>query len=338
MTPAANDMLSIIVPLFNEELNIDRLVQRLLNLKNKLAATVRIEVILVDDGSRDQTFAKACTAVSQHKFIRAIQLSKNSGSHAAIAAGLSECSGDCAVFLAGDLQDPPELILQMLEKWRTGSKVVWANKVKVDGKKVVDSWFSSLYWRLFVAVNEVSMPPGGADFALIDKKVVDAIRPRLQKPIAIFTLIAQTGYTPTVVFYEKECRGGGSSGWTFKKKLGLILDSVIIPAKSLRIVAAISVVVYAALLVSVPILLLAAPSALVAPSATAVLLAVFITVAILQMVALAIVGEYLYSIVLQSYETPRFLIAERISAGTALADTATDPIVVAPATASAAIH
>ena len=169
-------LLSVVVPLFNEESNIAALQTRLQQIEQQLSP-VKLEIIFVDDCSQDKTASLISDLCHRHDNLRLIRFAKNSGSHAAIMAGVAASSGDCVMFLAGDLQDPPEIIPEMMEKWRNGNSIVWAVRAAVIGRKRQDSFFSSLYWLLVHYLTDLPIPAQGVDFFLIDRLVAGGGEP-----------------------------------------------------------------------------------------------------------------------------------------------------------------
>ncbi|HEY9783926.1 MAG TPA: glycosyltransferase family 2 protein [Candidatus Obscuribacterales bacterium] len=220
-------LLSIVLPLFNEEDNLPVLMERLLEIRERLRPT-QIEVILIDDGSTDETFARGSELCRQYDFVKMLRFEANAGSHAAISAGLAEASGECAVFLAGDLQDPPHLIPEMLRRWVEGDSIVWAARTRVEGKKAVDIGFSQCYWMLVSLLTGAKLPDSGLDFALLDKDALDALRPIAQSRCPLFLkILFLKGLRTSVVRYVKQARHSGKSGWTLRKKLNLVAQTLV---------------------------------------------------------------------------------------------------------------
>lgn len=226
----------MVIPLFNEQGNISRLFERLDEVSRALDR-VDVEYVLVDDGSRDDTFAQATEIARGRKGVTVLRLARNYGSHAAIAAGLSNSHGDCALFIAGDLQDPPQIIPGMLAKWRSGSKVVWAARTMVQDQPFKDKFFSQCYWNLFNFTVDYPVPSGGVDFALMDRLVVEAIKKQAHLRVPIFAQITDTGFPHAVVSYTKNARASGKSGWTLSKKFGLVFQTLSCSVKPLRKIA-----------------------------------------------------------------------------------------------------
>lgn len=302
--------LTIVVPLFNEESNINRLFAGLKKVEENLEEA-RLEFIFVDDCSQDRTPELVRELCRQHSNVRMIRFAKNSGSHAAIMAGFVASKGDCVMFMAGDLQDPPEMIRKMLEQWQAGNGIVWAARTVVLGQKRQDTLFSSLYWQMVYYLNQMPLPKTGVDFVLVDRKVVEAIAQRHHCNIPYFQLVAETGFKSTVVFYTKGDRAGGKSGWTIKKKLSLVLDTLLFSPAALRAftgvgvaLAAISIV---AALISAGVHFAAGVT--VDPVWLVVMALGFFTG--LQMTMLGFVGEYLFVSLKEARNAPRYVVAER---------------------------
>jgi polyisoprenyl-phosphate glycosyltransferase len=218
--------LSIVIPAFNEEAVLPALVERLRAFADRLSPLVT-EIILVDDHSADRSpelLKQICRQDSRFHYAR---LAKNSGSHVAILAGLAQARGECAVFLAADLQDPPEMILQMLDLWRAGHHVVWAVREEREGVSRVDLFLSNFFYRLLNLLGEVNLPPRGSDFALIDRKAVDALLKSTGSDPSIGGEIARLGFDAAQISYTKEKRAAGDSKWTLKHKLKAFADAFV---------------------------------------------------------------------------------------------------------------
>jgi dolichol-phosphate mannosyltransferase len=228
LRPKRKRQVSLVFPMFNEGENIDALRRRLQSALQSLS-DYSFEIILVDDHSTDDTRARALSWVQADPRVRYIRLSRNFGSHAAIVAGLHAAAGDCAVFLAADLQDPPELIPRMLERWSAGDSVVWA--VRNGNGSSQGSWggrlSSRLFWRLMRAGARDAVPPAPADFALLDRRVIHAYGRIRSRNDSLISTIAWLGFQQSCVPYQKAARDRGRSGWTFGKKLKLCIDSIV---------------------------------------------------------------------------------------------------------------
>jgi glycosyltransferase involved in cell wall biosynthesis len=218
--------LSIVLPVFNEAPGIPALLQRLQALLPLLPAT-RTEVIFVDDHSTDESptlLRQACVEDARLRFLR---LARNSGSHVAILAGLECARGDCAIFMASDLQDPPELMPQLLALWRKGFHVVWAVREGREGVATLEKLLSKAFYSLLNRLAQVALPPEGADFALLDRKVVDALLQSAGAHPSLGGAIATLGFNQTQISYVKEARRFGSSKWNLSKRLKAFADAFV---------------------------------------------------------------------------------------------------------------
>jgi glycosyltransferase involved in cell wall biosynthesis len=218
--------LTIVIPVFNEEAVIPTLVERLRSFLERLSP-LDTEVILVDDHSLDRSselLKDICCNDSRFRYAR---LSKNSGSHVAILAGLARARGDCAVFLAADLQDPPELILQMLDLWRAGHHIVWAVREEREGISKLDVFLANTFYRLLNLLGELNLPPRGSDFALLDRQAVNALLESAGSNPSIGGEIARLGFSSSQITYTKERRAAGVSKWTLKSKLKAFADAFV---------------------------------------------------------------------------------------------------------------
>jgi len=182
------------------------------------------EWIIVDDHSRDNTFEVIERLVAIDPRVRGIRLAYNSGSHLAFTCGLRHASGEVAALMVADLQDPPELMIQMLERWRSGVQVVWAVRRHQPGD---GSGTQLYYWIMRNLVGMNDMPATGADFFLVDRVVIDAFLAAADRHVSIFALMMWLGFRREFIQYDKQPRTRGRSGWTLAKKLKLVVDSIV---------------------------------------------------------------------------------------------------------------
>jgi dolichol-phosphate mannosyltransferase len=304
-------LLSIVVPLFNEESNVKSLYAELRQVQERLKPD-RLEIIYVDDCSQDQTAALVRDLCRQHDNIRFIRFAKNSGSHAAILAGIAASSGDCVMFLAGDLQDPPKLIPQMLDEWRKGVGIVWAARTEESLQRKKDSLFSRLYWHAVYYLTNGAMPKTGVDFFLIDRKVADVVSPQCHRSVPFQLLLAETGFKTSVVHYEKRERAGGKSGWTLKKKLMLVLETMLFSPHALRLISIGGVMLSGVGILGLVLMLVALLLGWFVNTTVTILLALCLFSG-LQMMTIGLVGEYLFLNLKETRNAPRFVIAERVN-------------------------
>ena len=219
---------SIVIPVFNEEENLPELLRRFDDVGYRLAAEgYRLEIVLVDDHSSDRTPLVARQLLAQHRGIKYLRLSRNCGSHAASAAGLQRCTGDAAILMAADLQDPPELIPTLIAQWCTGFDVVWAGRSRREGETLSTRLSSAVYYQIMRWLALPQMPAKGADVVLLDRRVIDACNAIPEKHTSLLATILWMGFRQTSIEYVKQARRAGRSKWTLAKKIKLAVDSVV---------------------------------------------------------------------------------------------------------------
>lgn len=302
-----NILLTIITPAYNEAGNIPLLYQRIEKvLKNEI---IDWEWIIIDDHSQDDTFQIISQIAQQDIHVKGIRLARNTGSHMAIKCGLDFCHGNCVVVMAADLQDPPETIPDLISKWQQGAKVVWAVRERRPGEKARTVGFSRLYYflmRKIVGIRE--MPATGADFFLIDTQVIAVLKQFAEAHVSLLALITWLGFRQDFITYNKEAREHGKSGWTLKKKLKLLVDSVTafsyFPIRFmsyLGFLVAICGFIYAIFtfvraFMGLPI------------QGWASLMVVVLVIGGMQMIMLGILGEYLWRSLEESKRRPKYII------------------------------
>ncbi len=217
---------SIVIPVYYNEPNLPETVPQLLALAERLP-DLHLELVFVDDGSGDRSldllrdFQRAYPDA-----IRIVKLTRNFGSMAAIQAGLTVARGDCVGMIAADLQDPPELFLEMLEHWRQGVKAVFAVRQEREDPPL-SAWFANRYYDLIRRFAIRDYPPGGFDFFLIDRQVVEEINRIREKNTNLLTLIFWLGFRPVLIPYTRRKRRKGQSRWTLSKKIKLFTDTFV---------------------------------------------------------------------------------------------------------------
>lgn len=216
--------ISIVIPVYYNEENLLPLYR---DIKEKFidVTTDTYEIVMVDDGSKDQSWSVMQELAEMDSNIKTIHLSRNFGSHAAILCGLTHCTGDCAVVKAADLQEPTELILQMVESWKKGNNVVLAVRSGRDESKS-QSLFANLYYWLVRKTALPNMPKGGFDVYLLDRKVIEVLDRLDEKNSALTGQILWSGFKTDIVYYHRLAREIGTSKWTLKKKIRLVMDTL----------------------------------------------------------------------------------------------------------------
>ncbi|MDQ0324502.1 glycosyltransferase involved in cell wall biosynthesis [Rhodopseudomonas julia] len=216
--------LSLVIPMHNEEECLDGLFQRLEAVMAELG--ISYEIICVDDGSRDRTLAALIERQKKAPYLRVIDLSRNFGKEAALTAGLDASRGECVVPLDADLQDPPELIGRMLEKWREGYEVVNAVRSERQTDTPMKRWTAGLFYWSANKLSEIEIPPNVGDFRLMDRKVVDAICALPERSRFNKGLFAWVGFRQTCIEYSREARFAGETKWKYWRLWNFALDGI----------------------------------------------------------------------------------------------------------------
>ena len=216
--------LSIIIPVYYNENNLPPLYE---DIQEKIIkpAMFDYEIVMVDDGSGDESWAEMEKIAAIDKNVRIYHLSRNFGSHAAILCGLEHCTGNCAVVKAADLQEPTEIIIEMYRKWQEGFNVVLA--VREDREESFSQkFFANFYYRLVRTFALKKMPKNGFDIYLIDRKVINVLSMMDEKDSALTGQILWSGFKTAEVPYVRQERKIGKSRWTLQKKIKLVMDTL----------------------------------------------------------------------------------------------------------------
>ena len=299
--------LSIITPAYNEAENLPRLYERLLSALAPLQ--LAWEWIIIDDHSTDATFAVISEMVDEDDRIHGFRFSRNFGAHKAITFGMQHAKGACAAIMAADLQDPPETLPELLVEWRSGAQVVWAVRAQREGEKASTIGFARLYyWLMRNVVGMSEMPATGADFFLIDRRVIDALGDFNENNTSLMALITWMGFRQTRIFYNKQARLHGSSGWNLEKKIKLVVDSVTsFTYLPIRLMSYLGVTV--AILGFLYALLVVLNAIAGRPAeGWSSLMVVVLVVGGMQMLMMGVLGEYLWRALDEARQRPRFII------------------------------
>ena len=297
-------MISVITPAFNEADNLPSLYERITQTMETLG--VEWEWLVIDDHSRDATFGVVRDLAARDARVRGLRFARNRGSHVAIACGLHHVSGDAAVMMAADLQDPPETLGAMLERWRAGAQVVWAARRTRPGDRTHAGFAAIYYWVMRRIVGFRDMPSRGADFFLADRAVVDAFRRYPERNFSVLALLASMGFRQEYVEYDKQPRAAGRSGWTLGKKVTLVVDSITAFSNApIRWCAYLGTA-----LLTLGLVVLGAGVALLPDlgGGLLILLAAVVGLSGLQLVALAMVGEYVWRTLDEARGRPLYLV------------------------------
>jgi len=216
--------LSIVVPLYNEEANVEALYQRLKAVVDSMG--VSYQFVFINDGSRDRTLALVHELSRRDRHVCYIDLSRNFGHQIAVTAGLDNCTGAAVVIIDADLQDPPELIPQLYAKLLTGYEVVYAKRLSRPGENAAKLMTAKMFYRTLASITNVSIPVDTGDFRIISRKVVEALKLMPEQNKFLRGQISWIGFRQTYVEYDRAQRAGGETGYTYSKMLRLALDGI----------------------------------------------------------------------------------------------------------------
>lgn len=215
---------SVIIPVYNEEPNIYLLFNRLSGVMQSLS--LDFELIFVNDGSRDRTLELVKVLAAREKCVKFINLSRNFGHQIAVSAGLDLCSGDRVVIIDADLQDPPELIVEMDQKMNEGFEVVYARRKRREGESTMKLFTARMFYRILANIASINIPLDTGDFRIMDRKVVEVLRKMPEQNKFLRGQISWIGFRQTFVEYDRSERHGGETGYTYAKMFRFAVDGI----------------------------------------------------------------------------------------------------------------
>ncbi len=216
--------LSIVVPLYNEEKNIDYLFERLTSALNRITSCY--EIVCVNDGSKDNTLECLIEQNRCNPAIKVVNLSRNFGKEIALTAGIDYANGAAVIPIDADLQDPPELIAELVAKWREGYDVVYATRRTRQGETWLKRFTADAFYQTIGKMSHVNIPPNTGDFRLLDRKVVEALKQLPERTRFMKGLFAWVGFKQTSILFERQPRFQGKTTWNYWKLWNFALDGI----------------------------------------------------------------------------------------------------------------
>jgi glycosyltransferase involved in cell wall biosynthesis len=217
-------LISVIIPIFNEEENIRLLHERLCGVMQTIDSP--FELIFVNDGSKDNSMALITLLANAHSNVKYIDFSRNFGHQIAVTAGLDVAKGDAVVIIDADLQDPPELIIEMYKKWQEGYEVVYAKRRERKGENFLKKFTAKMFYRILNKMTSFNIPLDTGDFRIIDRKIVDVLNSMPEQHKFLRGQISWAGFKQTYVEYDRDSRNAGETGYTYKKMIRFALDGI----------------------------------------------------------------------------------------------------------------
>lgn len=220
-----NVVCSVVIPVYNEEEVVNECYSRIKKVMD--STNEKYEIIFVNDGSRDNTRQMLKEICRVDGNVKMIDFSRNFGHQSAITAGMNYSVGEAVVVIDADLQDPPEVILRMLEKWKEGYQVVYGKRLKREGESIFKKATAKLFYRLLARLTEFDIPVDAGDFRLIDRKVCDALNKISEKNRYVRGIISWLGFNTTYVEFVREKRYAGKTKYPLRKMIKFATDAVV---------------------------------------------------------------------------------------------------------------
>jgi polyisoprenyl-phosphate glycosyltransferase len=300
---------SIVIPLYNEEEILPLLVERLRQIMAELDGPA--EVVMVDDGSRDHTFQLARAASASDPRFKVIQFSRNFGHQLAITAGLDATSGDAVIIMDADLQDPPHVILQMVEKWREGYEVVYGRRQRREGERPFKTLTASVFYSLLRRIADIDTPVDVGDFRLVDRKALNAFLRMRESNRYVRGMFSWVGFRQVEVPYVRDRRPAGTTHYTLRKMAMLACDGIVgFSTAPLRLALSTGVfLAFAAVLYGMVAISLKLAGLSLVPGYASLLCAITFLSGI-QLIVMGMVGLYVGRIYDESRARPLYVVRE----------------------------
>jgi len=303
--------LSIIIPCYYSEKNLPSTTAELLENEKRFPDDITFEYVMVDDGSKDNTLALLKSFKQSYPDkVKIVKLSGNFGSYNAIQAGMKHATGDLNVVITDDLQDPPELMLQMVEYWRKGFKLVIANRNEREDS-FVNRFFAVMFQKMIKRFALPNLPKGGFDYCLFDKKLREEVVSLNESNTNSLYLLLWLKYDFVSIPYTRRKRVIGKSRWTLSKKIKLFIDSFVsFSYFPLRLITISGLLLGLISFVYAGYVIFARLSGMIAVQGWTTMMVVFLLVSAFQMTALGIIGEYLWRNLDLSRKRPPYIVEE----------------------------
>lgn len=305
---------SFVIPMYYEEKVVEECYKRVKNVLNELTQ-YDSEIIVVNDGSKDQTLPILENLAKNDKTLKVISFSRNFGHQAAVTAGLQYVTGDAIVIIDADMQDPPELIKEMLELWEQGNEVIYGKRKTRKGESAFKLLTAKMFYKTLNALSDVEIPKDTGDFRLVDRKVVDTINQLPEHNKFLRGLFSWVGYKQIPYEYERQERFAGTTKYPLKKMLKLASDGIIsFSTKPLKLVGTLGIL---SVLISFILLVYAIISYIfklndLSAGWTSIMVAITFFAGI-QLLSIWIIAEYIGRIYDESKKRPQYIIDKKIN-------------------------
>jgi dolichol-phosphate mannosyltransferase len=306
-------LLSVVVPIYFEQDTIGEFYSRMKSVLAGLEPDLRHELVFVNDGSSDRSLEILKELSGRDRSVRVINFSRNFGHQIAITAGIDNAAGDAVVVIDGDLQDPPEVVRGMVEKWREGYKVVYGVRSVRKGESRFKRMTARLFYRLIAQMSDVKLPLDSGDFRLMDRMVVEALNTIREENRYIRGLVSWVGFSQYGLEYERDSRYAGETKFSVKKMVKFALDGITsFSDRPLRLSSKLGMVVTLLAFLSMIWLII---GRLFYPERTTAgwtsLLVVVLFLGGIQLISIGVLGEYIGRIYRETKQRPLYVVADR---------------------------
>ncbi|QUM76621.1 glycosyltransferase family 2 protein [Moritella sp. 24] len=304
---SSTPLLSIVVPFFNEDEVLTECHQRVIAVLDNLSAPC--EVIYVDDGSSDKSWSQVITFSATNHTIRSIKLSRNFGKEAAMTAGMANTTGKAVIILDADLQDPPELIPQMIYEWEKGYDVVNMQRKERHGENWLKRSTAHLFYKVINRLADIEMPQNVGDFRLLDRKVVDVINNLPERNRFMKGLLSWPGFNTCTLQFDRDARQAGITKWNYSKLVHLAFEGITsFSIRPLRIATAAGLVTS---IISVLMAIILVSKTLFFGDPVAgypSMMTVMLLLGGIQLLSIGLMGEYVGRLFIESKQRPNFIV------------------------------
>ena len=328
-------LLSVVAPVYDEEELVEEFVAR----ASAAVADYEFELVLVNDGSSDRTPELLDRIAATDPRVRVIHLSRNFGHQAALTAGLEHAVGDVVAMIDADLQDPPELIPEMIAQWSQGADVVYAVRKQREGETAFKLATASWFYKLFDKLAQVDLEPNSGDFRLLDRRALNALLAMTERSRFLRGMTVWVGFTQTAVSYQRDARHAGETKYTLRKMLRFSLDAIAsFSHLPLQLATYVGLLSAGVAFIAIPVVIALRIVGSYLPGFGSITIAILLLGGI-QLIALGVIGEYVGRIYDEVKHRPLYIVREernRPSASGRIAARAADPRGAASAHARAA--
>ena len=306
--------ISVVIPMHYEEEVANECYNRMKKNLNELSQ-YDYEIIFVNDGSKDKTLEILQDIAKQDKKVKIVSFSRNFGHQAAVTAGLKYITGDCGIIIDADMQDPPEVIKDMIKLWEEGNEVIYAKRKKREGETAFKLFTATMFYKVLNGLSEVEIPKDTGDFRLADRKVIDVINSLPEHNKFLRGLFSWVGFKQVPFEYERKERFAGETKYPLKKMLKLATDGIIgFSTKPLKIIGGIG---FISVVISVLILIYALLNCifswdLIAKGWTSIMFSMTFLIGI-QLISIWLVAEYITRIYDEAKGRPQYIIDKTIN-------------------------